>query len=901
MTNTFKIIIDSTGAEAGERRTRRSLNNIQKEAKETASDLGRLRKAYARSGKSATEMATRTDRASKALGGLGKNILAAGGVVFGLTAVVSAMKGAIETGTRFEKSIAELSAITGASGDDLKALSDQARELGKVTTSTATQVATGFKLIASAKPELLENRDALIDVTKAALVLSEASGLELPQAVKALTGSLNQFNAPASEAGRFINVLAAGSKLGAVEIPQLTQSLKVAGTVAAGSGLSFEETTAAIEALGEAELKGAEAGTVLRNIIIRLNKQGVEALSPTVVGLAQALRNLEKQTLAGLSPLERQLELEKIFGAETIAGGQALLVRTERLEDLTGAITGTTTAYEQQLIATNTLEDDQKRLASAYEGVELALADGVIPSTRSATQFLTNWLNVVSEGIDDVNEFAIAVGERLGGAFRTNEGVLRSLQDSTAEEVQKAIDEQQKLVEQLEKTGGENAAFQQLPFDFGLGKALGAGALNDARLQLAELKALQDEINGLTTNTPDAPGSETDEEAKRLQEQKQREAEREALSKKREAARKKDIALSKEQRQQERLGSEIVRDVTRDIEDQARSLQDLQESLEPVRRLNREYTESQQILNRALKEGTIEEEEWNAANVLLTETLQKEKNALNDVKEETAELTDEQKRQEELLTSLTSRTEDFGQTRSDLKQLYEDERISLEQLNLELEKLNLRQLDESNDFSAGVERGLIRSKESFNDFATTSEQVTVAAFGKMKDGLSDFTRTGKLDLGSFKDFAVQAIADIAAQAAISELFFGPSGSSKGGKSSGEGGGGLLGSALGIVGSLFSSSGGGSEAIASNAEGGIETAPTLSRVAEKGPEAIIPLKGGNVPVKIETPGSVSGGIRQINNFNIQTPNPDAFRPSQNQALTQASEQLARIQSRNGGIR
>ena len=110
---------------------------------------------------------------------------------------------------QFNKSVSELAAITGATGEDLKFYREQAALIGQTTTLSASQAVTAFQLIASAKPDLLESRDALAAVTAEAVTLAEAASIDLTDAAQTVGVSLNQFGAGAEEAARFVNVLAA--------------------------------------------------------------------------------------------------------------------------------------------------------------------------------------------------------------------------------------------------------------------------------------------------------------------------------------------------------------------------------------------------------------------------------------------------------------------------------------------------------------------------------------------------------------------------------------------------------------------------------------------------------------------------------------------------------------------
>lgn len=289
----------------------------------------------------------------------------------------------------FEEAVSNLSAITGAVGKDLDFLSNRAIELGKATTKSSIDTVQAFKLIASAKPELLENAQALAATTKEAITLSEASGLALPDAALALTSALNQFNLGADQSSRLINVLAAGSKFASAEIPDLTASLKEFGGVADTLGVSVEQASAAVETLSAKDLKGQRAGMMLRNVFLKLGSTTDRKLNPKIVGLSTALENL--------APIQDDVtKLTKMFGRQNVLAAQTLIKQRRRLDDLTVAMTDTNIAYEQASINTNNLNSDIKKLGSAWEGFILGLnqGEGQISNTlRRSTQFVTEFIN----------------------------------------------------------------------------------------------------------------------------------------------------------------------------------------------------------------------------------------------------------------------------------------------------------------------------------------------------------------------------------------------------------------------------------------------------------------------------------------------------------------------------
>lgn len=363
----------------------------------------------------------------------GKNIAKA------MTAVAAATAGAfayetIKNTREFTKSISELSAITGATGKDLKFLSSEARRYGKETTQTATQAAQAFKLVASAKPDLLANAQALSLVTKETITLSEASGIELPEAAKALGEALNQFGAGADQASRFINVLAAGSQQGAVEIPELSEALVNAGVAAKQSGLDFENTVAALEALGKSGIKGSDAGTKLRSVLVKLQVQANDNFNPAVVGMSDALANLEK---ANLSVSEKVA----LFGERSISTIDALIAQRTEFDRLDEAIRGTSTAYEQQATNNNNLDGDLKKLGSTFEGLTLEVGTGFDDAMRSAVQTTTKFVNFLSENTDKLWDFADA-------AF----GIKRSISSMSVEDVNEELQEVEAGILSLQET-----------------------------------------------------------------------------------------------------------------------------------------------------------------------------------------------------------------------------------------------------------------------------------------------------------------------------------------------------------------------------------------------------------------------------------------------------------------
>lgn len=387
------------------------------------------------------------------LGVLGGNLL-----FRGVQAISAGIKHTIELNKEFEKSIQNLSAITGATGKDLEFYSKQARLMGQTTKGGAVAVVEAFKLIGSAKPELLANKEALVDVTKQAVLLSKAAGLDLPDAATRLTDALNQFGAPAKDAGKFVDILAAGAKAGAAEVPQITDALLKFGVAAKSSNITIQESVAAIELLAEKGEKGAEAGTKLRNVfgkldiakalpkeaINELRKAGVnlETLSNKSLPLASRLKELAK--IQGNSAA-----ITKTFGEENKLAGMILIENIPRLEELTKLVDENGVALTQATTNTDTYEQAVSDLSGAWDSFILNLTEGnsTLKNVFSEAAKALRGLNAELENNADIQK---KIGDTLPGITKGLVGLLH-LNASNAQTTKQVRDFNQVINAQSEE------------------------------------------------------------------------------------------------------------------------------------------------------------------------------------------------------------------------------------------------------------------------------------------------------------------------------------------------------------------------------------------------------------------------------------------------------------------
>ena len=299
---------------------------------------------------------------SKFAGSLGR--LAAGATA--AMGVSTALSDVVQKSMAFDKSLSSLRSITGLSTEEMKYFQQQAIELGSTSTQTASQVVEAFQLIGGQKAELLDNKEALVEVTRQAIILAEAAGMDVPEAAKALTGSLNQMGESADKAGEYINILAAASQAGSAEIPYLTKAIERSGGAASTVGVKYNELVAAIEAIAPKITEASEAGTSLRNIFLTLEASTDDNLRPSVVGLTAALENLAAKNLDAT-------QMTKMFGKENVTAALAIVKAKDEYNNFLEAITGTNTAIEQQRINNDNLAGAINAVSSAWEGLILTV------------------------------------------------------------------------------------------------------------------------------------------------------------------------------------------------------------------------------------------------------------------------------------------------------------------------------------------------------------------------------------------------------------------------------------------------------------------------------------------------------------------------------------------------
>ena len=332
-----------------------------------------------------------------------------GGVILSvigfLTGFTLALRAIRDERNKLEESQAGLKALTGLDDDSISWLTEQAKTLSTTMTKeglrvrqSAAEILDAFMLVGSAKPELLGDKEALKAVTEEAMRLQAAAkDITLNEAVDSLTLSLNQYGAAADQAGRFTNVLAAGSQAGSANIASQAKAIRNAGTAAASANVPIEQTVALIETLAYRGIKDEVAGTGLKKFFLIL-QTGADETNPKIVGLDKALENPKNKNMdAGA--------IKKMFGEEGYNTASVILQNTEMVKDFTAAVTGTNVAYEQAAINSDTAQAKLEQARNKMKLAAIDLGEKLNPALTVSTNMLTNVIKYLPGLIDWCNKW----------------------------------------------------------------------------------------------------------------------------------------------------------------------------------------------------------------------------------------------------------------------------------------------------------------------------------------------------------------------------------------------------------------------------------------------------------------------------------------------------------------
>ena len=303
--------------------TQQQYDALQREIVETENELKRLESEA----KNANSELAKIGEAGQVLQNAGDKISGAGEKLLPVTAGVTALgTAAVKTASDFDSAMSKVAAVSGATGDDLQALRDKAREMGSKTKFSASEAVEAMNYMAMAgwkTNDMLSGIDGIMN-------LAAASGEDLATTSDIVTDALTAFGLTAQDSGHFADVLAAASSNANTNVSMLGESFKYCAPIAGALGFSCEDTAEALGLMANAGIKSTQSGTSMRSIMTALSGE-VKFCSESFGEMEIATTNSDG-SMRSLSDIladcrvafDQMSESEKASAAETLVGKNAM-------------------------------------------------------------------------------------------------------------------------------------------------------------------------------------------------------------------------------------------------------------------------------------------------------------------------------------------------------------------------------------------------------------------------------------------------------------------------------------------------------------------------------------------------------------------------------------------------
>lgn len=351
-------------------------------------------------------------KSTKATGGLTRSMIKMGAAIGSALIIFRQLNktigGAIRTWKDFEFQMAKVKATTGATDKDFKKLTNTAKQLGRTTFFTASQVGAlqmNFAKLGFTTSEIL-------DAQEATLRLATATGSDLARAAIVAGAAVRGFGLDASETERVVDVMAVAFTSSALDIEKWQTSMTKVAPIASGAGVSIEMTAAIMGKLTDAGIEASIAGTSMRNIFLKMQDSSSD-LSKHLGFSVKSTEDLERALIQlnseGLSNEEIMglVDLRQVAAFATMVNGtDTILEMVIALERANGA------AQEMADIMGDTLEGDIITSKSAWEGFQIAIMSGsskISNFLRKTVQTWTFTLNQWTDSLKSTEDVAIDI------------------------------------------------------------------------------------------------------------------------------------------------------------------------------------------------------------------------------------------------------------------------------------------------------------------------------------------------------------------------------------------------------------------------------------------------------------------------------------------------------------
>ena len=366
--------------------------------------------------------------AGEKLQGVGSAIEGVGQKLMPVTAAVGGLSvAAVKVASDFDSAMSQVAAVSGATGKELDALRDKAREMGSKTKFSASEAAEAMNYMAMAGWKTGD----MLDGIEGIMNLAAASGEDLAATSDIVTDALTALGLSASDSGHFADILAAASSNANTNVSMMGETFKYCAPVAGALGFAAEDTAEAIGLMANAGIKSSQAGTAMRTILTSLTGEVTfvgDAFGELTVQTTNAdgsMRSLGdiltdcRAAFAQMSESERAANAEALVGKNAMSGFLAVMnAAPGDIEKLNSAINNCDgTAERMAETMQDNLAGQLTILKSQLEELAISIGEILMPSIRQIVgwiQGLVDWLNGLDEGTKKVIVTVTLVVAALG-------------------------------------------------------------------------------------------------------------------------------------------------------------------------------------------------------------------------------------------------------------------------------------------------------------------------------------------------------------------------------------------------------------------------------------------------------------------------------------------------------
>ena len=422
--------------------TQDQYDGLQREIVETEQKLKALEEQARQSGTALQEIAAKGEK----LKTVGDNVTNVGKKFMPVTlGVVGLGTAAVKTAADFDSAMSKVAAVSGATGSDLEALRDKAREMGEKTKFSASEAAEAMNYMAMAG---WKTEDMLSGI-EGVMNLAAASGEDLVTTSDIVTDALTDFGLTAKDSGHFADILAATSSNANTNVSMMGETFKYCAPIAGALGFSAEDTAEAIGLMANAGIKGSQAGTSLRTIMNNLSGEvkicgsSIGEVTVATTNADGSMRDLSdiladcRTAFSGLSESEKAAAAESLVGKNAMSGFLALMNAGEAdITKLSSAIDNCDgSAASMAETMNDNLAGQLQILKSQLEELAISFGELLMPAIRTIVgwiQKFVDWLNSMDEGtrkvIVTIALVAAAIGPILIIVGQCSEGSVCCLQ-----------------------------------------------------------------------------------------------------------------------------------------------------------------------------------------------------------------------------------------------------------------------------------------------------------------------------------------------------------------------------------------------------------------------------------------------------------------------------------------